>query len=367
MDFYMPTKFYSKEGVLKEKKDIFSSWGSRCLVVSGKNSARLSGALDDLDAVLKECGISYEVFDDIIPNPLMETCVTAGRRAHEIGADFIIGIGGGSVLDSAKIIALVAGNPTLTEETIYAGKWENAPLPLALIGLTAGTGSEVTKVAVMTNKDGLKKSIHDDVLYAQVAMGDPRYMESLPYEVTVSTAIDAFAHAFESYFSNKANEISQAVSIQCITSLWDHLEALRDPNVSLTLKQRQELYDASILGGLAICVTGTVFAHNVGYYLTEEHHVPHGFACAVFAPDLLKHELKKEPEYTKAFLQRIQKSEEELLDLIEALLPELNISLSEKEIETILPRWENNGSVNNTKGGMDVSEIKEILVQKFVK
>ena len=341
--------------------------GKKCLVVCGKNSARVSGSLDELDALFREIGIEYEIFDEIIPNPLMQTCVVAGRKAHDMKADFIVGLGGGSVLDSAKVIALVAANPQLEEETIYSKDWNRKPIPLVLIGLTAGTGSEVTDVSVMTNKEGKKKSIHDEVLYADVAMGDARYTTSLGHHTTVSTAIDAFAHAFESYFSNKANEISQVFSVQCITSLWDNLVALKDPDVQLSLKQREELYDASILGGLAICVTGTVFAHNVGYYFTEEHQVPHGFACALFAPDLLEYESQTQPEYTEEFLSRIGKSKEEVSDLLESLVPDFGISLTEQEIDDLMPRWENNGSVNNTRGGISTDRIKKILVHKFVK
>ncbi len=367
MNFYMPTLFVSKENVLQDQKELFVQMGKKALVVTGKNSAKVSGALDDLDKVFKELEIEYEIFDDIIPNPLMKTCVVAGRQARRIRADFVVGIGGGSILDSTKVIALVGANPELTEETIYKKEWTQHPLPSVLIGLTAGTGSEVTDVSVMTNKEGLKKSIHDPILFATVALGDPKYMESLPYGVTTSTAVDAFAHAFESYFSKKANDLSRAFSIQCIRLLWPKLVALQDKEVSLTLEQRQTLYDASILGGLAIGITGTIFAHNVGYFLTENYDVPHGFACATFAQDVLERQLETDPDYVQTFLDDLHLTKDELVDVISSLVPDYEITLTKQQVKELLPRWDGNGTVNNTRGGMPIDKVEEVLMRKFVK
>ena len=366
MNFYMPTKWMFDIDVIKKQEREIRNLGKRCFIVCGKNSAKISGALDDFIKVCNANAIAYEIFDDIIPNPLMETCVIAGQKAHAMKADFVVGIGGGSVLDSTKVIALVASNPFLNEETIYKKEWVDSPLPSILIGLTAGTGSEVTDVSVMTNKDGYKKSIHDPILYATLALSDPNYMQSLPYEITLSTALDAFSHAFESYFSKKADSLSQGLSVQCISMLWPNLIALKDKEAKLFLRQRQELYEASILAGLAINTTGTIFAHNVGYFLTENYRVPHGFACAIFTRDILEYQMEVDSKYIQTFLSKVGLNKEKLIQEIESLLPKIEININEDELEALLPRWDGNATVNNTRKGMPIQRIEAILRAKFL-
>ena len=198
MKHYMPTRILTGTGILQKHKEVFPSLGKRCYIITSKSSGRLSGALDDLTAILDEYSIEYDIYDQISQNPTVVSCIEAGRKACEFKADFIVGVGGGSVLDASKTAAVVAANPELTEELIYRQAWDNKPVPLILIGTTAGTGSEVTYVSVMTNKDGIKKSIHNDDLYAKYAFGDPGYTISMPEHVRISTAIDALAHLLES-------------------------------------------------------------------------------------------------------------------------------------------------------------------------
>ena len=349
MKFIMPTKVYTGENVLFEHTDVFKEFGNKCLIVTGKNSAIKSGALKDVKTILEDNNIEYLIFDEIIANPLMQTCVKAGNLAQKSNVDYIISIGGGSVLDSGKVIALVASNPGLDEDLIYQSAWKNKPIPQIMIGLTAGTGSEVTDAAVCTNKKGLKKSIHNPILYGNYAFGDPRYTTSLNYDITLYTASDALAHSVESYFSNKADDLSRSYSLIAIKMLWNNLKLLKDKNINLNISQREELYNASIIAGLAINITATSFAHNVGYYLTENYNIPHGYACVILMNEVIENAYEKD----------------EYLKLINELMPDFKIKMTIGEIENALPRWENNATVNNTRGGMSKEKIKEILIKKF--
>ena len=211
----------------------------------------------------------------------------------------VVGIGGGSALDAAKAAAVFAANPGLDEEGFYRKAWENSPLPLLLVGTTAGTGSEVTKVSVLTDSRGRKHSIHDDRLFAAASFGDPKYTAALPRAITLSTGIDVLCHCAESWFNRNADELSRAA-----------------------------LYDASLLGGLAICETGTCFPHNVGYYLTETRKVPHGFASACFLPALLDITQVKAPACADRFFRELGIARGELLRLISLCLPETGISMT---------------------------------------
>ena len=360
MKHYMPTRILTGIGILQKHRDVFSKLGKRAYVITSRSSGRLSGALDDLLDIFKEYGIGYVVFDQISQNPTVVSCIEAGRNANDFEADFIVGVGGGSVLDASKTAAVVAANPELTEELIYRQTWDSKPIPLILIGTTAGTGSEVTYVSVMTNKDGIKKSIHNDDLYARYAFGDPDYTVSMPEHVRISTAIDALAHLLESYFNNNANDISRAYSIQGVRLLYPKLKLLAECQ-ELTDEDREAIYDASILGGLAINTTGTVFCHTLGYYFTERYHLLHGFACALFTNELLDYEYENHPEYAREFFEAVQIDKEEMKERIRSLLPETAIHLSEEEIKAMLPRYTDNGSVKNTYGTMTVDDIERIL------
>lgn len=360
MNFYMPVQVFAGKNAVKDHMpDLLKSFRGPVLLVTGASSAKKSGALDDVLAVLSEQNIKAVIYDGIRENPLLSSCMEAGRMAHDAGCDLIIGIGGGSPMDAAKSIAVYAAYPDLTEEEFYAKKW-TAPLPVFEVGTTSGTGSEVTTVSVVTDSTGRKHSMSDPRLYPMASFGDPRYTMTLPLTVTLSTGADVIAHCMESFFNKKANEFSRAAAARGIRLLIEPLKKAENGE-PLTLEDRSALYEASILGGLAICVTGTAFPHNVGYFLTERHGVPHGIACAVFLPRLMEHIRRNFPETADALYDAAGISEEDLKTLILGTLPALAFRLTEEEIEAELPRWENNRTVMSTLGGYTLDEIRVML------
>ena len=348
------------KGIVKDNKDLINETGNKFLIVTGKSSARLSGALDDVLDVIGDK--EYVIYDGISENPKVESLLEASKLLGDV--DCVIGIGGGSVLDAAKVITCLKTNKAESEEELYTQKWGNKGLPLFLIGTTAGTGSEVTKVAVLSKANGRKSSIHHDMFYGTYALCDPRYTYSQPEKVAISTAVDALTHCNESYFSNKANDKSRGYALKGITYLLPGLRKIRE---GLTDELKDDLYLGSLYGGLAIDITGTTFAHNVGYYFTENYHVPHGYACAIFQEDLFDFESKNNSEYTREFFNKINMDQEEYVKLINSLIPDYQISIDEETLKQILPRWEDNGSVKNTFGHMSVDDIEKILRKKFVR
>ncbi len=365
MEFYLPTRLVVGEGCVAKEAERLSGLGKRCLIVTGGSAAVKSGALKELTDVLQARQIDFAVFSGIAPNPTVASCMEGGKQAREFGAAFVIGIGGGSPLDAAKAVGVFAANPGMTEALFYSGDWPKAPLPNVLIGTTAGTGSEVTSVAVLTDSAGKKHSIHDDRLYAALALGDARYTMSLPRLTTFSTGIDAITHCVESYFSRKADLVSRMFATEGVKLGFPILREAAASDTALSAEQREGLYHASILGGMAINRTGTVFPHNVGYYLTEHYGIPHGFACAVFQPELLEHVRECAPERREAFYRESGITEEELLELIRRTVPPRGIRLTEDEIRAALPRWENNGSVRNTLGTVTTEQIARMLKKPF--
>ena len=364
MNFYIPTRMISGKGCVKAEAARLAALGKRCLIVTGASSARKCGALDDVTAALESVGVTYSIYDGIRQNPTLESCLEAGAKASAEQADFILGIGGGSPLDAAKAIAVVAANPGIDQAGIYSLKWAHEPLPVVAVGTTAGTGSEVTPVAVITTPDGRKKSFRTDSMFPVLALGDPTYTLSLPDDFTRSTAADAAAHCLESYFNRGATDASMAFAAQGIRSLLPILRKIAaNGTESLTYDDREELYNASIYAGLAISVTGTAFPHAVGYFLSEQHNVAHGTACAGFLPAFLRHNSACVPELTKKFYTAVGSTEEELIALLVAVTPECHVTISDTEQEELAPRWVNNSSINKTWGTVAPEFVREMIAQ----
>lgn len=295
-DSYMPARLITGRGAVTANAAAFAKYGSRCLIVTGGGSAEKSGALADCVAALNTAGVSYEIYNGIGPNPTTRACFEAGARANAFGAQFIVGIGGGSPMDAAKASAIYAANPEFAEADIYTRAVPAKALPVLLIGTTAGTGSEVTGVSVLTlSETGKKKSISGPDCYAAVSFCDYTYTRAMPGGVTQSTALDAFAHAVESRLASTSNELSALYADRAVALLrpyLPHLTAEWEPKDAA----REALYAASICAGLAINITGTCFPHTVGYYLTENYNVPHGLACIAFMPRLLRRAKEYCPE-----------------------------------------------------------------------
>lgn len=366
MELYMPVRLYTGKGCISAHKDVFSKYGKMCTIVTGRSSAKKSGVLDEVLNSLESVGVKAELFDGAKPNPSVDSCMEAGKIAAANGSDFIIGIGGGSSLDSAKAAAVFAVNQDLDEASFYTKDWKKHPLPIILIGTTSGTGSEVTKVSVLTDCTHKKHSINDDRMYAAVSFGDYSYTMNLPLNITLSTGVDVLMHCAESYFSPRSGEISRAYSLKGIRLIAGPLTDASEGK-ELTEKQRSDLYDASILGGLAIAVASTSFPHNAGYYLTEKYHLSHGFACAEFLPELLDRAEETAPELSEQFYRELGLGRDFLPQLVENCLPKEPIVMTQNEIDSIYMRWENNRSVQNVIGGMPELAIKKILEKRFVK
>ncbi len=366
MNFFVNTRLITGVDCVRNNAERLGSYGDRCLIVTGASSAKKCGALDDVVKALDSTGVQYEIYDKICQNPTVESCFEAGKLACEINADFIIGIGGGSPLDASKAIAVVAANPEITEEKLYAMDWAEQPLPVVAVGTTAGTGSEVTSVAVITNSKGLKKSFRNDLSYPFLSLGDPKYTLSLSDSFTRSTAVDALAHCVESFFSRSANDISKIYAVAGVRKLLKVFEKIiAESTESLTIEDREELYNASVLGGLAIAITGTAFPHALGYFLTENYGIAHGTACAVFLNEFVDYNAEIKPELTKEFFEEIRVDMESFKTTVEKITPAVDVRLSDDDIEKLSVRWENNAALKRNWGNVDTAFVNSILRKLF--
>lgn len=359
---YMPARIVSGKNCVADNAALLAKLGKKCLIVTGGSSADKSGALADCIAALESCGVTYERYSRIAPNPTVESCFEAGTLARECGAVFIVGIGGGSAQDAAKAVAIFAANPDMRLMDIYTRAIPAKRLPLALIGTTAGTGSEVTGVSVLTNgATGRKKSISGADCYADISFCDYRYTLSVPFGTTVSTALDAYCHAAEAYLASSCNDLTALYALKAIEMLHGFVGA-PSPG-ALTENLRETLYIASIYAGLAINISGTDFPHTVGYYLTENYGVPHGKACAVFMPVLIGRAKKYCPEKLGAIEAITGYEASEMAARIKAAAA-VDVSIGREEAETVAQRW--SAGVKNfdrSPGGFTVADAANALTR----
>lgn len=289
--WFTPTNIYFGSQAITEHYQELKLIGEKALIVTGQGgSASQNGSLADVCWALNQCNISWEIFDEVEANPSVSTVSRGAVIARDANADFIIGIGGGSPLDAAKAIAILAVNE-ITDEQMFAVEFTKA-LPVVAIPTTAGTGSEVTPYSIITYPAiKNKKSIFSPLITPLIAFVDPNYTRNLPRPITIDTAVDAYSHALEGYLAKRSNPISDLIAREVFKVIGAELKLLamgQDPRQ----ENREALLYASTLAGLVISHTGTSIPHTLGYPLTYFKGVPHGRANGILMPAYLEFTLK---------------------------------------------------------------------------
>lgn len=283
-DYFMPVKVCFEEG------------GSRKIgrFVKGKNVLIISdpflyqnGTAVDIGENLEDQKVVY--FSDIEPNPTCESVDAAAKEARLIKADCIIGLGGGSALDVAKIVACLTTNEGSVYDYYSGGERVLSPRETMLICVptTAGTGSEVTNVGVFTNSQtGIKMPMVNHEFWADVAVVDYKLTFTLPAAVTASTGMDAFCHAIEAYWNRESVEICDVIAMRAMKLIMENIEmAYKEPENEMA---RSSMMKASVMAGIAFSQTRTTGIHAISFPLTAEFHANHGTACAITLPAFIK-------------------------------------------------------------------------------
>lgn len=374
MDFnlHLPIRVISGKNAVEKNSNLLKAFGTTCLIVTGGKSSRLCGALSDMENALSKEGIAYDIYDKIGPNPRLDHCFEASVRARELGADFIVGIGGGSPLDAAKAVAVYASNPDMTMAEIYTMTDRNKALPIVLIGTTAGTGSEVGKVSVLTHPvSGRKKSISPMDCYPALTFADPTYTASMPYDITVSTALDAMAHVLEGYMGSKCTDIPTLFGEKALELIWKGLCFLyenREERLLPDEDMRAELYYGSLYAGITLAYCGTAFPHPLGYVLTENYGVPHGKACTAFMGLFVDKAAEFTPERLDRALAVMKTDKNSFKAVIEALTDLKGITMTESEIKGFCERWSAvPANFTFSPGGFTREEAEKAFRERFTK
>ncbi len=293
-------------------------------------------------------GFDVKVYDQVTPNPELDALESAMAQFKREDISAIVAIGGGSVLDAAKVLSVTLPSDLSTPlvSILRDGlkhTWEKN-LPLIAIPTTSGTGAEVTPFAtVWDNTTHSKHSVMGDKVYPAIALLSPELTISLPYKETLYTGLDAISHALESLWNKNKTPVSEAYSLQALSLALQALPiALQEPE---HIDSRARMQQASVLAGLAISQTRTAIAHSVSYPLTSYFNVPHGLACSFTLPKLIELHLQETPnmaEHIKALLSDIKK----LLDNLQ-LKDCLREYASDEEVIKLAPKMFKPGRADN--------------------
>jgi alcohol dehydrogenase len=286
-NFYNPTKFYNGYGCLNKIGDLTKDLGSNFLLVTGKSSMKKSGFTDQVINVLEANGKKVFLYDNIDPNPTTDMIDNGAIFAVENNCEVVIGLGGGSAMDSAKGIAVVAGcGGKIWDYTAgrVAGK---ATLPIIAIPSTAGTGSEANRYLVITNKnEKFKNGLASDYTYPAISILDSMLTENLSLDVTMDTGIDALGHSIEAYVSKIDNSYGEIMALNSIKLIFQYLPCvLKDRK---DIKARSAMMLAAMMGGVAIDLCGAGAPHAIAMTLGGLYEVTHGRAVGIILPYALE-------------------------------------------------------------------------------
>lgn len=363
----MPTNVISTKGCFKNNGALLKKMGNRCLIITGESSAITSGAFADAEKVLKDSSIEYIVYNKIKATPLLSSCFEAGAMARKFRADFIIGIGGGSCMDCAKVAAIFAGNSSFTPLDIYKREIQKA-LPVVVVGTTAGTGSEVnSKALLIIDEQNTFKCFENKLCYPTVSFCDPTYTASCPYDLTVSTALDALSHAVEGFFSRNCGDIARNSALNAVNLIWPNLLWLRDHVGSLPDENiRTQLYYGSLWAGFTLNLCGTCFPHLASYPLTSEFNIPHGKAVGLFLPYFVEKNYKFSPSISTLLFSVAGCDADNFCKTLKTFTKAPNISMTAEQIQNFTSNFEDNEILSNSVVPTTAEEIRSLYQNMFL-
>ncbi|MFJ4116209.1 iron-containing alcohol dehydrogenase [Pseudomonas psychrophila] len=283
-EFRSVPRIICEAGALQEVGSVFRGLGAQRVILVCDPGIVSLGFAGQAQAVLETAGCEVAVFDQVAPDPSSTLVEQAVKQAQGFKADGVLGLGGGSSLDAAKLVALLINSEQSLEDLYGTDKAQGQRTPLVLMPTTSGTGSEVTWVSVITDAQQRKQAVYSPQLLPDVAILDPQLTLGLPAKVTAATGLDAMVHAIEAYTSRtRKNPISDGLATSALALLGANLPKVlangRD------LEARTAMLQGSLMAGMAFVNASVAAIHALAYPLGARFHIPHGHANAlVMAP-----------------------------------------------------------------------------------
>ena len=238
------------------------------------------------EQAVKCSGRDCIIFSDIEPDPSIDTALTCAKAAREAKASVIVGVGGGSAMDTAKVASIIAHAKQPIAEMFGIELVEEAGLPLILIPTTAGTGSEVTHIAILSDEqEHLKKGIVSAKLFPAIAIVDPELTLGVPKSVTAASGLDAMLHAVEAFTSKNANGVTDTLAKRAMFLIANNLRAAFENGRNI--EARSAMLEGAMLAGMAFANAGVTAVHAFAYPIGAEFHIPHGVANSIMMGPVL--------------------------------------------------------------------------------
>lgn len=326
-NYYLPVNIVFGCGKVKEAGEIAKPYGKKALIVTGKSSAKKSGLYNKVKDSLEAAGIESALFDKVSQNPLTTTAVEGAEFARETGADVVVAIGGGSIMDCAKSIAFLAVNDGDINDYIFNKKKSEKALPLILIPTTCGTGSEGNGFAVLTNpENGDKKSLRCNAIIAKASIVDPECMMTMPKKVLASVGFDALCHSMEAYTSQISQPFTDALALYAIELIADSLVDLY--NGSEDVEKWEKITIASTIGGMTINQAGVTLSHGMEHPASGLKDIVHGHGLAALIPVIIETSYKGD-EYKFGRISRLLGGTDasDCAEQVKKLLAEIDMTL----------------------------------------
>ena len=272
---------------IEQIADIVKDYGaSRVLIISDKGVAR-AGLIDRPKALLEAAGIAVSILDDTPPEPEVEQANAIVTAAKNSGCDMVVGIGGGSAMDVAKLTAVLLNNDVTLRELLDKAPIPRRGLPTLMIPTTAGTGSETTPNSiVLVPEDELKVGIVSPKLMPDCVILDPNMTLGLPPAITASTGMDALCHAIECYTSKKGNPFSEMIALKAISLITRSIR--RAFKTGTDIDARHDMLLGAMYGGMCIATSSTTAVHALAYPLGGKYRIAHGVSNAILLPFVMR-------------------------------------------------------------------------------
>ncbi|WP_439238885.1 iron-containing alcohol dehydrogenase [Lonepinella sp. BR2919] len=332
---FNPSKVIGGAGSLSQIADVIKGYNATNVVLITDEGVFKAGLINKPKQLLEQAGIGVHIISNVPPEPPISAVNEIFEQSVKCNAEAVIGLGGGSAMDTAKLVALMLNNKdiALTEVTSGAKKFVHRSLPTLMIPTTSGTGSEATQNSIVLDTEReLKIGVVDEKLVASAVILDAELTLSLPKHITANTGIDALCHAIECYISKKSSPFSEMFALKAVELITKNIRTAF--NHGTDIQARENMLLGSFLGGACIATSSTVAVHALSYPLGGKYHIPHGLSNAILLPDVMKFNLPvcEEKFANVAFAMGLdvqgltqRQAAEKMIDELYALIRDLDI------------------------------------------
>jgi alcohol dehydrogenase class IV len=307
--------------------------GKKATLVTGGNSMKRFGFLDEAKKQLEKAGMEVSIVDGVEPNPSIETVIRGGREMAEFNPDWIIAIGGGSALDAAKVMWVYYEYPDTKFEDLVAFKFPKLRTKAKFIAIpsTSGTASEITAFTVITDPENhIKYPLVSAEITPDIALLDPALPAKMPPHITANTGMDVMTHAIEAYVSTAATSYTDPLAMESIKLVYKQLPvAYADGD---NIKAREHMHNASALAGMAFTNASLGLVHSLAHKIGGEFGITHGLANSILLPYIVEYNMKATDKFKEI---EKQLEIEDLVEELKILNKKVGIPVTLKEVTEV--------------------------------